>query len=152
PLLLVVRALPSRALLRLDWSTLTLIAGGLALGGLLEASGLAARIGALLAAPTLPETTRLALVCVAAALMSNTGTATLLIPLALQLAPGAATAILVANACSLGIPFTISTPPNAMVAARGLPARDLLAVGAPLMLAGLVLLVVTGPSVLRALR
>jgi sodium-dependent dicarboxylate transporter 2/3/5 len=156
PLLLVVRALPSRALLRLDWSTLTLIAGGLALGGLLEASGLAARIGAMLAAPTLPETTRLALVCVAAALgsavMSNTGTATLLIPLALQLAPGAATAILVANACSLGIPFTISTPPNAMVAARGLPARDLLAVGAPLMLAGLVLLVVTGPSVLRALR
>ncbi|QSQ15991.1 SLC13 family permease [Myxococcus landrumensis] len=138
---------------RLDWSTLLLIAGGLALGKLLEHSGLVAHAldGARLEA--LPREVRLgALVVVAAvlsALMSNTGTAALLLPLALSVEPSASTPILVAMGCSFGIPFAISTPPNAMAAGEGLDTSELLRLGVPLMVAGCLLVSVTGPWVLR---
>ncbi|MCP3100827.1 anion permease [Myxococcus sp. K15C18031901] len=140
---------------RLDWSTLLLIAGGIALGRLLEQSGLVARVldGANLAA--WPREARMGvLVAVAAvlsALMSNTGTAALLIPLAGALEPSASTPVLIAMGCSLGIPFAISTPPNAMVAGEGLAASELLRLGLPLMLAGCLLVSLTGPQVLRLL-
>ncbi|AGC45019.1 sodium:sulfate symporter [Myxococcus stipitatus DSM 14675] len=138
---------------RLDWSTLLLIAGGLALGKLLEHSGLVAHAldGARLEA--LPREARLgALVVVAAvlsALMSNTGTAALLLPLALSVEPSASTPILVAMGCAFGIPFAISTPPNAMAAGEGLDTSELLRLGVPLMVAGCLLVSVTGPWVLR---
>ncbi|NVJ21470.1 anion permease [Myxococcus sp. AM011] len=138
---------------RLDWSTMLLIAGGLALGRLLEHSGLVAHAldGARLEA--WPREARLgALVVVAAglsALMSNTGTAALLMPLALSVEPSASTPILVAMGCSFGIPFAISTPPNAMAAGEGLDTTELLKLGLPLMLAGCLLVSLTGPTVLR---
>lgn len=138
---------------RLDWSTLLLIAGGLALGKLLEHSGVVAHAldGARLEA--LPREARLgALVVVAAvlsALMSNTGTAAMLLPLALSVEPSASTPILVAMGCSFGIPFAISTPPNAMAAGEGLDTSELLRLGLPLMLVGCLLVSVTGPWVLR---
>ncbi len=53
------------------------------------------------------------------ALMSNTAAVTMLIPLAAGVAPAPSTAILVAISASLGIPFVISTPPNAMVYGEG---------------------------------
>ncbi|MBZ4400921.1 SLC13 family permease [Myxococcus sp. AS-1-15] len=138
---------------KLDWSTLLLIAGGLGLGKLLEHSGLVAHAldGASLA--TWPPSARLgALVVVAAALsalMSNTGTAALLMPLALSVEPSASTPILVAMGCAFGIPFAISTPPNAMAAGEGLETSELLRLGLPLMVAGCLLVSATGPWVLR---
>ncbi|MCP3137712.1 SLC13 family permease [Pyxidicoccus xibeiensis] len=138
---------------KLDWSTLLLIAGGISLGRLMEHSGLVA--GALAGADLggWPVAAQLAgLVVVAAvlsALMSNTGTAALLIPLALQLQPAASTSILVAMGCSFGIPFVISTPPNAMAAGEGLDSSELLRVGIPLMLAGCLLVSLTGATVLH---
>lgn len=51
--------------------------------------------------------------------MSNTAAATMLIPLAAGIDPAPSTAILIAIAASLGIPFAISTPPNAMVYGEG---------------------------------
>lgn len=53
------------------------------------------------------------------ALMSNTATVTMLIPLAANLDPNPSTAVLIAIAASLGAPFVISTPPNAMVYGEG---------------------------------
>ncbi|MCE9670450.1 anion permease [Myxococcus stipitatus] len=138
---------------RLDWSTLLLIAGGIALGRLMEESGLVARALEGAGLSDWPREARLgALVAVAAllsALMSNTGTAALLIPLASALEPSASTPVLVAMGCSLGIPFAISTPPNAMVSGEGLRASELLRLGLPLMLAGCLLVSLTGPRVLR---
>ncbi|MCU0619779.1 MAG: SLC13 family permease [Gemmatimonadaceae bacterium] len=162
-LLLVAGALPWRALVTLDWGTLLLIAGGLALGRLLEETGLV--VGAIdaLALDTLPPLARGAMLALAAAvlsaLMSNTATSTVLItatstvliPLAWTLDPTPASAILIAVACSLGVPFAISTPPNAMCVAQGLRSRDLLVVGLAVMVAGLVVVTLTGPVILGKL-
>jgi sodium-dependent dicarboxylate transporter 2/3/5 len=138
---------------KLDWSTLLLIAGGLSLGRLMEHSGLVARALAGADFSGWPVTAQLGVLVVVAAvlsaLMSNTGTAALLIPLAMQLHPAASTPILVALGCSFGIPFVISTPPNAMAAGEGLDSSELLRLGIPLMLAGCLLVSLTGPRVLR---
>ncbi|HZI09783.1 MAG TPA: SLC13 family permease [Myxococcus sp.] len=140
---------------KLDWSTLVLIAGGLCLGRLMEHSGLVAQALAGADFTGWPRTAQLGMLvtvaAVLAALMSNTGTAALLIPLALQLVPGASTPVLIAMGCSFGIPFVISTPPNAMAAGEGLDAGELLRLGLPLMLAGCLLVSLTGPAVLRLL-
>ncbi|XXF75154.1 SLC13 family permease [Myxococcaceae bacterium GXIMD 01537] len=139
---------------RIDWSTLLLIAGGIALGRLVEHAGLVSSALANLDAGGWPLTARLgalvALAAVLSAVMSNTGTAALLIPLSLQFAPSASAPILVAIGCSFGMPFAISTPPNAMVAGEGgVTSSDLLRVGLPLMVLGCLLVSLTGPSVLR---
>ena len=60
------------------------------------------------------------------------------------------TAIIVAVSSSLGVAFVISTPPNAMAVARGLPSSDLLLPGLLLLIVGCVVVAFTGPAVLRA--
>jgi sodium-dependent dicarboxylate transporter 2/3/5 len=136
----------------IDWSTLLLIAGGVTLGKVLEETHLLEPAIAAVASSGLPLVVlQLALCAVAAvlaALMSNTGTAALLIPVALRLDSSPTTALLVALATSLGVPFVISTPPNAMVAAEGVPAGDLLRPGLVILIGGVVALAVTGPAVL----
>ncbi|HYO55972.1 SLC13 family permease [Archangium sp.] len=141
---------------RLDWSTLLLISGGILLGKLLEESGLVSSALAHTDAARLPPAARLfGWVFVSAtlsALMSNTATATMLIPLAAQLDPGPATPILVAMGCSLGTPVVISTPPTARVHGEGgITSGDLLAIGGPLMLLGALAISLTGPSMLELL-
>lgn len=141
-----------RELKELDWSTLLLIAGGIVLGRVLESSGLLARAVDLAVAAELSATLALAVFIAAAAilsaLMSNTATATVLVPLAMAAIPSTSTAILIAIACSLGAPFAISTPPNAMAFGAGVRAKDLLLVGLPLMLVGCAIIATTGPAVL----
>lgn len=139
---------------RIDWSTLILIAGGIGLGRLLEQSGLIAEAAAAVPWADLPGPARLLVLTFSAALlaglMSNTATATLLIPLAASLDPSPATAILIAIATSLGVPFVISTPPNAMVFGEGgLRPSELLWPGLVLMILGCLLISWTGPFVLR---
>jgi sodium-dependent dicarboxylate transporter 2/3/5 len=140
----------------LDWSTLGLIGGGISVGKLIERAGLFAHVTELVDWTTLPPLVWLGgLVLVSAllsALMSNTATAALLVPLGMTLDPSPATAVIIAIAASFGMPFTISTPPNAMAyGAGGLTARDLLWVGLPIMLIGCALVTLTGPPVLRLL-
>jgi sodium-dependent dicarboxylate transporter 2/3/5 len=147
--------LGARELRRVDWGTLVLIAGGIALGTLLERAGVVARIAERLALDALPPTVALLVLCLvcalASALMSNTATATFLIPLAAATVDATpSTAIIVAIAASMGVPFVVSTPPNAMAVAGGLPARDLLGPGLLLMLGGCVLVALTGRAVLAA--
>jgi len=137
----------------LDWSTLGLIAGGISLGRLIEQTGIFAQLAQQVDWSGYPRVVLLAaLVSVGAllsALMSNTGTAALLIPLGMSLAPTPSTAVIVALATSFGVPFTISTPPNAMAYGEGgITARDLLLVGLPVMFVGCLLVTLTGSTVL----
>lgn len=139
---------------RLDWSTLGLIAGGIALGRLIEHTGIFEQLAQQMDWTEYPRVVLLgALVLVAAvlsAVMSNTGTAAMLIPLAMSLAPTPSTAIIIAMATSFGVPFTISTPPNAMAYSEGgLKATDLLVVGLPIMIVGCVVVTLTGGAVLN---
>jgi solute carrier family 13 (sodium-dependent dicarboxylate transporter), member 2/3/5 len=153
--LFLLRLLRPRDLARIDWGTLLLIAGGIALGALLDRSGLMEVIAANLPLGSAPPTLRILALCLLAAilsaLMSNTGTATVLIPLAVTLMPTPSTAVLVAVASSLGVPFVISTPPNAMAVGAGLRGRDLLVPGLVIMIGGCLLVALTGPWVLRTL-
>ena len=140
---------------RMDWSTLLLIAGGIALGALLDASGLVRAGAAHVPLADAPPFARLLALCLVSALlsavMSNTATAAFLVPLALTLDPAPSTAIIVAVSTSLGVPFVISTPPNAMAVGTGrLRSRELLVPGLVIMLGGCVLVALTGPAVLRA--
>ena len=137
----------------IDWATLGLIAGGISLGRLLEAGGVLDHVPALLASAGGSQAVQLAALIVASALMSavmsNTATAALLIPLASVAYPMPSTAILIAMACSFGMPFVISTPPNAIVHGQaGVTAADLLWVGVPIMILGCAVLIATGPAVL----
>ncbi len=142
-------------LARIDWSTLLLIAGGIGLGNLLEQSGLVREAAALVPWAQVSPLVRTFILCFASAmlsaLMSNTATATMLIPLVGSFDPSSATAVLVAIAASLGIPFVISTPPNAMVYGEGgIKSSDLLVPGLVLMILGCLLLSLTGPFVLHS--
>lgn len=137
---------------RIDWSTLILIAGGLGLGRLLQESGTIAAAAAMVDWSVLPSGLRIALLVTLAALMSavmsNTATATMIIPLAYAIDPSPATPILIALGCSLGMPFAISTPPNALVYGEGLKASDLLLPGVVFMVLGCALVTLVGPWLL----
>lgn len=154
--LLATRLLRGDDVRRMDWTTLLLIAGGIALGSLLDESGLVRSSASHVPFDALPPFVRLLGLCIVSALlsavMSNTATAAFLIPLALTLDPLPSTAIIVAVSTSLGVPFVISTPPNAMAVGTGmLPSRELLVPGLVIMLGGCVLVALTGPTVLRTL-
>jgi sodium-dependent dicarboxylate transporter 2/3/5 len=139
----------------LDWSTLGLIAGGISLGKLIERSGLFALLAGI-DWSRLPGWAWLgALVFASAilsAIMSNTATAALLIPLGISIDPSPSTAVVIAIGASFGMPFTISTPPNAMAYGEGsLTTGDLLWIGGSLMILGAGLITATGPEVLQVL-
>ena len=136
-----------------DWSTLGLIAGGISLGRLIEHTEVFGAISGV-DWSSFPRAVWLGgLVLVSATLasvMSNTGTAALLIPLSMAIDPAPSTAVVIAIAASLGMPFTISTPPNAMAYGEGsLRTSDLLWAGGLLMLAGCIILTLTGGPALR---
>lgn len=140
----------------LDWSTLGLIAGGLALGRLLESTGILSTFSETLALAEYPRWLWLGGLVVASAglsaVMSNTATAAMLVPLGLSLDSAPSTAIIVAVATSFGMPFAISTPPNALVFGTGdVRSRDLLETGLLLMIAGCVVVTLTGGGFLGLL-
>lgn len=154
--LFAARLLDHRDLRRMEWDTLLLVAGGLTLGELFHASGLAAAIAGAIdwhALPRLVLILVLVVSCAAiSAVASNTAAAAMLIQIALGIIPSPSVAILVAMAASMGVPFVISTPPNSMAYGRGgLTGRDLLVPGIILMLVGCAVLTATGPFVLRRL-
>ena len=69
--------------------------------------------------------------------------------LAKSVDPSADLPVLIALGASMGVPFIISTPPNAMVYGEGgLGIRDLLIPGLILMIPGCILVAVTGPVIL----
>jgi len=115
---------------RIDWGTVLLFGGGLALGTLAFSTGLAKELGggALAAAGELPRWAYvLAAVLIGVVLtefMSNTAIASLLVPMFLAVGgAGAGDPVLAAIAatlgCSLAFCLPVSTPPNAIVYGSG---------------------------------
>jgi sodium-dependent dicarboxylate transporter 2/3/5 len=154
-LLFLTQLLKKEDLLRIDWSTLLLIAGGITLGRLLEKSGLVMSFAGNINWNELNVFLSLFLLCFASAvlsaLMSNTATVVILVPFAQAILPGPATAILVAIAASFGMPFQISTPPNAMVYGEGgVRFDDLFRPGMMIMVLGCLIIALTGSQILRA--
>jgi sodium-dependent dicarboxylate transporter 2/3/5 len=141
-------------LTRIDWSTLLLIAGGITLGRLLEQSALVKALAESIAWQAIHPTLILFSLCLASAvlsaLMSNTATVVMLIPLANAIFDQPSVSILIAIAASFGIPLVISTPPNAMVYGEGgLKFNDLFLPGIIIMLLGCLLISLTGRWVLN---
>lgn len=151
--LLALRTIVWRDFLILDWGTLALVAGGISLGALLDESGIVRDFALWLPIHGASTGGRLFAICLLSAglsaVMSNTGTAALLIPMAATFDAAPSTAIIVAVASSLGMPFVISTPANAMAVADGLRSRDLLGPGLILMIGGCALIAFTGPWLLH---
>lgn len=153
-LFFITRLLTAEDFARLDWSTIALIGGGIALGRLLHHTGLVEWFAQELGRADMPfSLTVLALALAAAllsAVMSNTATATMLIPLASALDPNPPVlAVVVALACSFGVPFVISTPQNAMAVGAGARSADLWRVGLPVMILGCAVLVLCRPLISR---
>lgn len=125
----------------IDWGTILLFAGGIALGQAMFESGLAKSLGEMAAEASGARTVWgiTALVTAAAILLSelasNTAAATTLVPVAIGLAEGAgvspvAPALGVALGASMGFMLPVSTAPNAIVYSSGLvPAREMLKSG-----------------------
>ena len=137
----------------IDWGTIALIAGGISLGNLLEQADLINFWANQVSWSAMPLTMQVFIICFASALlsalMSNTATVTMLIPFAAAFIPEMSVAVLIAIAASLGIPFIISTPINAVVHGEGgVTAKDFFILGFPLMLLGCLLLALTGFYVL----
>jgi len=115
---------------RIDWGTLMLFGGGLALGGAMFRTGLAESFGHALVAWTGSDSLA-ALTClfcwvaiVLTETTSNTATATMLAPLAIASAQAAGVspippAMGVALGASMAFMLPVSTPPNAIVYGSG---------------------------------
>lgn len=115
---------------RIDWGTLLLFGGGLALGGAMFRTGLAQALGEGLVAWTGSDSlVALTFLFAWVALVmtettSNTATATMLAPLAIAAAQAAGVspippAVAVALASSMAFMLPVSTPPNAIVYGSG---------------------------------
>jgi solute carrier family 13 (sodium-dependent dicarboxylate transporter), member 2/3/5 len=139
----------------LQWHVLWLVAGGIALGAGIGATGLDAWLLGLVAWGDLPQVV-LVLLLVATGLalstvISSSAAANLLIPLALGLAAGVTAdptllAIVVAIGCALAMALPISTPPNAIAYATGeVPTREMATTGITIGIVGGALLALIMP-------
>lgn len=127
--LLCLQVMKGKDIQALDWSVLWLVAGGIALGTGVGATGLDKwLVGSVdwSSLGGLAILASLALISFGLAnVISNSATANLLVPLAVSLAFSLDTvgpllvAVVVAIACSLGMSMPISTPPNAIAYATG---------------------------------
>ncbi|TVQ61478.1 MAG: SLC13/DASS family transporter [Phycisphaerales bacterium] len=145
-------ALDTGDLRAMAWDVLLLMGGGLCLGEIMQRSGLAATMLDALPLDNAPTIAVLAAIAVTACLMStfmsNTASATLLLPLVMGLSAldPSPLALSVAIACSLAMALPISTPPNAIAFSSGeIRAKDLLLFGGAASIIGLALLITLGP-------
>jgi sodium-dependent dicarboxylate transporter 2/3/5 len=115
----------------IDWGTILLFGGGLALGSLMNSTGVAESLGrsitGLLGVNSLWGITAVAIVVgiVLSEMTSNTAAATMLVPIFVGLAKGAevspiAPALGACLGASYGFMLPVSTPPNAIVYSSGL--------------------------------
>ena len=143
----------------IEWGTLLLFGGGLAMGGMMYSTGLSDWIGAQIVAmmggnPS--EVVFVAVFCIAALVMSELTSHTAAVGMIGPLAVGAAlsagfspipVAVGIALSSSLGFMMPVSTPPNAIVYASGyIPITKMIKSGAIIDVIGIAL--VTIPLVL----
>jgi sodium-dependent dicarboxylate transporter 2/3/5 len=143
-----------REAVEIDWGVVLLYGGGFALGVLAERLGLAAALGKNLVG-LLPSTSGLTLVIASAAvatlvseLTSNTASAIIVVPVAINIAQAAGAdplepALAATFAASLGFMLPVSTPCNAIVYGSGyVPLTRMVRYGLLLDVAGVVVIVV----------
>ena len=135
------RAMDWRSATQIEWGTILLFAGGLALGKAAFDSGLAKLVGEFVASNLgttdvwVLTAVTIGLGIVVSELASNTASATVVVPIAIALAQGAgvspiAPAVGAVIGSNLGFMLPISTPPNAIVYSSGLvPAKVMLTRG-----------------------
>ncbi|WP_442866951.1 SLC13 family permease [Actinomyces sp. B33] len=153
--LLIFKVMSGDDLRALDWPVLWLVAGGIALGSGVGATGLDAwMLGSIQwsAIPGVLLILVLALVgWVTSNVISHSASANLLVPMGMGLAATVSTsaaeiAIVLALGCSLGMCLPISTPPNAIAYSTGTtPTREMVVVGVVVGLTGIVLLAFVAP-------
>jgi sodium-dependent dicarboxylate transporter 2/3/5 len=139
--------------MRIDWGTILLFGGGLALGDLMFSTGLARWIGeGVVALSGVHTTLGMVVVFTVAALVlsettSNTASAAMIVPAAIAVAQAAGVpplqpAMAACLGASLGFMLPVSTPPNAIFYGSGLiPLRTMMRYGILLDLIGVVLVV-----------
>ncbi|HET6882669.1 MAG TPA: DASS family sodium-coupled anion symporter [Pirellulales bacterium] len=148
------RAITWREAVEIDWGVVLLYGGGFALGVLSERLGLAASLGKSLVG-LLPSTSGLTLVIASAAvatlvseLTSNTASAIIVVPVAINIAQAAGAdplepALAATFAASLGFMLPVSTPCNAIVYGSGyVPLTRMVRYGLLLDVAGVAVIVV----------
>lgn len=132
---------------RLPWDVLILLAGGLALGVGIKEAGVAEWLTERIPGDLPEGVLVIALAFLGVILsnfMSNTATASILLPIAYALADGQAIALLapVALACSVAMVLPISTPPNAVVYSSGrLEPKDFVRGGALMAMVGPIVII-----------
>ena len=160
--LLVTQVMGAKDLGRLSWPVLWLVAGGIALGDGVGATGLDAWILGLFGWDAMPAFVVIIVMGMLGLAMSNvishSAASNLLIPLAMGLATGidglepVTIAVVLALACSLGMSLPISTPPNAIAYATGeVTTADMAKVGVVVGVVGTALLVLLMPPLWSAL-
>ena len=137
---------------RIDWGTILLFGGGLALGRLMFETKLAEAIGAgmvwTVGAESVWALTAVAIVLgvILSEVSSNTASASMVIPVVIALAQGAGVspippALGAALGASFGFMLPVSTPPNAIVYGSGLvPLKEMIKAGVWLDLTGAVVI------------
>lgn len=153
--MLATGVMTGRDVKQLSWPVLWLVAGGIALGSGVRATGLDAWLLGGIDWGSMSAVVFLVAVALVAVVMgtfiSNSATANLIIPLVLGPSIMVATddvtlAVVAALACSLGFALPISTPPNAIAYATGhIPQRSLMLVGAILGIVGAIFLALALP-------
>ena len=138
---------------RIDWGTILLFGGGLALGDLMFSTGLAKWLGEGLAHAAHAQTTfGLVVLFTAVAIFlsettSNTASATMVVPVAIAVAQAAQVnplppALAACLGASMGFMLPVSTPPNAIVYGSGcVPLLKMVRYGFALDVAGFVVIV-----------
>ena len=112
---------------QIDWGTILLFGGGLALGTMLLSSGLAEAIGQTITADSVVPLTFVAALFTLVVLseaMSNTAATNIAVPIVIAIAQGAGVspippAVAAALVASAAVILPVSTPPNAIVYASG---------------------------------
>ena len=160
--LLVTQVMGAEDLGRLSWPVLWLVAGGIALGDGVAATGLDAWILGLFGWDAMPAVVVIIVMGMLGLAMSNvishSAASNLLIPLAMGLATGidglepVTIAVVLARACSLGMSLPIAAPPNAIAYATGeVTTADMAKVGVVVGVVGAALLVLLMPPLWSAL-
>jgi sodium-dependent dicarboxylate transporter 2/3/5 len=140
---------------RIDWGTILLFGGGMAMGEMAFTTGLAKAMGTGLAS-WLPSHSSFALTVLFTAFAivlsettSNTASATMIVPIAIAVAQSAGIrpiepALGATLGASMGFMMPVSTPPNAIVYSSGyVPLTAMMRYGVGLDVAGFVVIVIT---------
>jgi solute carrier family 13 (sodium-dependent dicarboxylate transporter), member 2/3/5 len=146
------RLLEREDLGRFDWGTLFLIAGGIAMGRMLDQTGVMALATNAVPWHDIPPwalaSSALGVAMLCSSVLSNTATATLVLTAMTAIAPDRPElAIVLVLGTSFAFPFPVSTPPNAMIAGYGIGTRDLIGLGTTMMVIAGIVLALIGPTV-----